>query len=75
MQGDVSRIGGTEAGVLPKYKNDIKKYLLFNCNYLSSLFITSMILCIAFLYTKLNLKPWMFKHQICYKDFYNKAKM
>ncbi len=26
MQGDVSRIGGTEAGVLPKYKNDIKKY-------------------------------------------------
>jgi hypothetical protein len=56
MQGDVSRIGGTEAGVLPKYKNDIKKYLLFNCNYLSNLFITSMILCIAFLYTKLNLK-------------------
>ena len=26
MQGDVSRMGGIEAGVLPKYKNDIKKY-------------------------------------------------
>lgn len=26
IQGEVSRIGGTEAGVLPKYKNDIKKY-------------------------------------------------
>jgi hypothetical protein len=24
MQGEVSRIGGTEAGVFPKYKNDIK---------------------------------------------------
>lgn len=28
MQGEVSRIGGTDAGVLPKYKNDIYiKYL------------------------------------------------
>jgi hypothetical protein len=25
MHGEVSRIGGTEAGQLPKYKNDIKK--------------------------------------------------
>jgi hypothetical protein len=33
MHGEVSRIGGTEAGQLPKYKNDIKKnkyYDLFN---------------------------------------------
>lgn len=29
MQGDVSRTGGTEAGVLPKYKNDIKKILIW----------------------------------------------
>jgi hypothetical protein len=27
MHGEVSRTGGTDAGVLPKYKNDIKKYL------------------------------------------------
>jgi len=30
MQGDVSRIGGTDAGVLPKYKNDIKANYLLN---------------------------------------------
>lgn len=28
MQGDVSRMGGTDAGVLPKYKNDIKKIFI-----------------------------------------------
>jgi hypothetical protein len=28
MQGDVSRMGGTEAGVLPKYKNDIAIYIM-----------------------------------------------
>ena len=32
MQGVVSRTGGTDAGVLPKYKNDIKKYLLIDIN-------------------------------------------
>lgn len=30
MQGEVSRIGGTEAGVLPKYKNDITNDQLNN---------------------------------------------
>ena len=32
MQGDVSRMGGTDAGVLPKYKNDMinKKILLID---------------------------------------------
>jgi len=28
MQGVVSRTGGTDAGVLPKYKNDIKKIFI-----------------------------------------------
>ena len=32
MHGVVSRTGGTDAGVLPKYKNDIKKYLLIDIN-------------------------------------------
>ncbi len=29
MQGVVSRIGGTEAGVLPKYKNDMKNIMIY----------------------------------------------
>lgn len=32
MQGDVSRMGGTEAGVLPKYRNDIENDRLMKLN-------------------------------------------
>ena len=38
MHGEVSKIGGTEAGVLPKYKNDIVKK-----NYYFYIFYKSMI--------------------------------
>lgn len=32
MQGLVSKTGGTDAGVFPKYKNDINKYYKYSLN-------------------------------------------
>lgn len=39
MQGEVSRIGGTDAGVLPKYKNDIYKNIMIYQNWKFILFV------------------------------------